>query len=155
DRFGLAPFLLFAAAPLVFCGARQRRILLGTFLAIGAYLGLTALCEGIGLHALVFPKYIVDPAYGFHAGRARGPFGESAVNGVALYFAGVAAVLAFVTMRRTWVRRLSLAVAALCFLGLIFTLQRSIWLGAIVATVVACAAAPALRRYLVPILAGG
>jgi putative inorganic carbon (hco3(-)) transporter len=155
DRFGLVPFALFAAGPVVFSGERQRRVLLGTFLVVGAYLGLTALFEGVGLHALVFPRYIVDAAYGIQADRARGPFAESAVNGVALYYAAVAAVVAFATMKRTWVRRISLGIAALCLFDLIFTLQRSVWLAAVLATLAACAAAPTLRRYLVQIVVVG
>lgn len=155
DRFGIGPFLIFVCAPVVFATAHQRRILLGILLAVGAYLGLTAFFEGVGPHALVFPKYILDPGYGFQPGRARGPFAESAVNGVALFYSAVAAAVAFATMRRRWVRYLAAAIAALCAFDLIFTLQRSVWIGAGVATLVTCLAVPALRRYVVAVVAVG
>lgn len=154
DRFGIAPFLLFLCAPVVFSTARERGILAITFLVVGAYLGITAFCEGIGLHSLVWPRYILDPHYGFQPGRARGPFAESAINGVALYYCAVAAMVAFVTVRRRWVRWLAPAVAAICLFDLIFTLQRSVWIGAVLATVIAGFAVPRLRRPLVPLLLG-
>ncbi len=152
DRFGVMPFLLFLCGPVAFATAHQRRILLGTFLAIGAYLGLTAVFEGVGPHAFVFPKYILDPHYGYQPGRARGPFAESAVNGVALYYATVAAAVAFVELRRRWLRVMAVGVAIVCLFGLILTLQRSVWIGAVVASLIACAAVPKIRRYLIVIV---
>jgi O-antigen ligase len=149
DRFGLVPFLLFLAGPVAFANEHQRRILLGTFLAIGAYLGLTALFEGIGLHALVFPKYIVGLDPEVQVGRARGPFAAAAVNGVALYYCAVAAIVACATMPGIWIKRIALAIAALCLFDLVFTQERSVWVGAIAATLIACAAAPQLRRRMV------
>lgn len=148
DRFGLVPFLLFLVGPVAFATERQRRILLGTFLVIGAYLGLTALFEGLGLHALVFPRYIVEVSGEAQVGRARGPFGDAAVNGLALFDCAVMAMLACVTMPGTWVRRLAAAIAVLCLLDLLFTQERSVWIGAIAAILCAAAAAPALRRPL-------
>ena len=148
DRFGLVPFLLFVAGPVAFASEHQRRILLGTFLVVGAYLGLTALFEGLGLHALVFPRYIVEVSGEVQAGRARGPFGDAAANGVALFDCAVMAMLAYVTIPRPWVRRLAVAIAVLCLFDLLFTQERSVWIGAVVAILCAAAAAPALRRAL-------
>jgi O-antigen ligase len=148
DRFGIAPFLLFAAGPLAFPGGRQRRILLGTLLLVGAYLGLTGLLEEIGPRSLVFPRYIVELSGEVQAGRARGPFLDAAVNGAALLYCAVAAAIAFTTASRPWVRRLALTVAVLCVLDLLFTQERSVWVGAIAGTLCAAAAAPQLRRRL-------
>ncbi len=152
DRFGLAPFALFLVGPVVFAGAQQRRILLGTFLVVGAYIGLTALFQGLGVHALVFPKYIVELSTEVQAGRARGPFLDAAINGVALFFCAVAAAIAYVSFSKTWVRRVALAIAVLCLFDLIFTQERSVWVGAVAATLCAAAAAPALRRRLALLL---
>ena len=52
----------------------KRRILLGTLVAIGAYLSLTAVAEKLGITGLEVPGYISDPTVGIHFGRARGPF---------------------------------------------------------------------------------
>src|SRR5262249_49789165 len=68
DRFGFVPFLLFVAAPVVFARERQRRFLLAALILVGAYVGLTNIFETVHLHALVFPKYIADPAIGLHFG---------------------------------------------------------------------------------------
>ena len=74
DRFGVAPFLMFTLAPLAFPTEGHRKIFLGVLVALGGYLGLTALFETVGPQALVFPHYITNPELGFHVGRARGPF---------------------------------------------------------------------------------
>src|SRR3954465_14759452 len=42
DDFGLIPFLMFLVAPAAFATERQRRILLGSLVAAGAYLAVTA-----------------------------------------------------------------------------------------------------------------
>ena len=148
DRFGIVPFLLFAVGPLVFHGERQRRILLGTFLLLGAYLGLTALCQGLKLDALVFPKYILQLNPEIQAGRARGPFIDSAINGLALFYCTVMAAIAAATFSRPWLRGAALAIAALCVVDLLFTQQRSVWIGALAASLCAAIAAPGLRRKL-------
>ncbi len=153
DRFGLVPFVLFVSAPVAFATEHQRRILLGTFLVVGAYLGLTALFQGLGVDALVFPRYIVDIHTKVQEGRARGPFLEAAVNGLALFDCAVMAALAYATIPKTWVRRVALAVAALCVLDLFFTQERSVWVGAVAASVCAAVVAPALRRWLLTGLA--
>src|SRR5438093_1302521 len=78
--------------------------------ALGAYLGLTAVFEGLGLDALIVPRYIADPGAGIHFGRARGPFVEAVADGLALFGCGVAAAVAFTHWRAPWARRLALAV---------------------------------------------
>ena len=151
ERFGAIPFLVFALAPLVFRTARQRAILLGALVALGAYLGVIAFLETAGPQALVFPRYIVDPAYGYQSTRAGGPFAEAVTNGVGLYVCGVAASIAVITWRGQPARLAAAAVLLMCALGLLFTLQRSIWLGSIVATAVALLSVRELRRYFVPV----
>jgi hypothetical protein len=71
DDYGVLPFLMFAIAPVAFAAEKQRRILLGTLVATGAYLSLTAILEKLKLFDLVFPRYIADPQVGTHFGRAR------------------------------------------------------------------------------------
>jgi putative inorganic carbon (HCO3(-)) transporter len=147
DRLGLVPFLMFLLAPVVFRTARERAILLTTLVALGAYLSLTSLFETVGVHALVFPKYILDPNFGLHADRARGPFVEAEANGLALYGCGVAAVIAATTWRQSLPRLSAAAVAVLCAAGALFTLQRAVWIGAVLATLVTLLAFRSLRRF--------
>jgi putative inorganic carbon (hco3(-)) transporter len=150
DAFGLVPFAIFLVAPVVFGDPRRRAILLGTLVACGAYLGLTALAEGLGADALVFPSYIVDEGIGIHADRARGPFVEAVANGMGLYAGAVAGAVGLAVWRDPLVRCACAGVATLCAAGLVFTLTRSIWLGAILASAAALVGFPATRRYLVP-----
>lgn len=150
DRFGLIPFALFFVAPFAFRTEKDRRVLMGTFVAIGTYLGITAVLETIGAKPLIFPQYINDPSQGIHADRARGPFLEAGANGLILYACAVAAVIAFAKWRDPRARWLALFVAALCLLGVILALTRVVWIGAAVATPVALAAARETRRFVVP-----
>jgi O-antigen ligase len=153
DRFAV-PFTVFALAPFAFRTSRDRNIFLGAFVAFGGYLGLTALFQAMGLNALVFPRFISDPSVGatLHGlgGRARGPFLEAVVNGVGLYVCAVAAGVAVALWRRRWARVAATVVMALCAIGLMFTLTRSVWVGAIVATTLTMASTRELRRFLLP-----
>ena len=99
DRFGIAPFVAFAVAPVVYPTARERRVLLAALVGLGGYLGATAFFETVGPRALVLPGYIVDPVLGYHSGRARGPFLEAEASGLALFFCGTAAAIALATWR--------------------------------------------------------
>jgi O-antigen ligase len=148
DRFGLLPFAAFILAPVVYRTHRQRAVLIGTLIGFGTYLALTALFQTLGLNALVFPKYILDPALTTHFGRARGPFVQAAVNGIALYTCAIACFIAAIWWPRLWVRRVALAVGLLCVASLLFTLQRSIWIGATLAALATFLTVPELRRHL-------
>jgi O-antigen ligase len=153
DAFGVLPFLAFATAPLAFRTPRDRNVLVVGVVALGAYLGLTALFEAVHLDALVFPRYINDPTYGIHAGRARGPFVEAVENGTGLFACCVVSLIAVASWRRPGPRALAAAVALLCAVGTIFTLQRSVWLATAVAAAVALVGVRSLRGWIVPAVA--
>lgn len=155
DRFGVTPFVLFLVGPAVFATQRERAILLGGLVGWGLYLALTALFETTGPKALVWPRYILDPTVGIHADRARGPFVEAVSNGTALYACAVAAVVAAVLWRRPGWRTLAAVTVGLCALGLVFTLTRSVWLGAVVATAITMLASRDLRALLPPAVVVG
>jgi putative inorganic carbon (hco3(-)) transporter len=152
DAFGIMPFLLFLVAPLAFATPRQRQVLLVTFVALAAYLGLTTLFETAKLDALVFPKYILDTSYGIHVGRGRGPFVDAVANGLALYTCAVACAIAAASWRARSARVLALAIGLLCIVGTFLSLERSVWIGVVFGTIVALLATRGLRRYLVPVV---
>lgn len=153
DRLSLLGFVLFFVAPKVYREARDRQIFLGALVALGAYLGLTALFETTGPEALVVPGYITDPAVGTHSDRARGPFAEAAANGLILYAACIASVIAAFTWRdRRW-RRVAMVVAGLCALGILFTVTRAAWIAGGAGTIVALLAIREGRRFVVPVVA--
>ena len=154
DRYGLISFLLFLVAPVAFATEQDRSHLLIGLVAVGAYLGVIALLQEVGLRQLVVPDYINDPNVGIHADRARGPFVEAASNGLALFACAVASVIAAARWKG-WLRQLAVGVANLCLAGIIFTVPRQAWLGAAVGSVFGLAATPRLRAYVVPLIAGG
>jgi O-antigen ligase len=149
DRFAV-PFAVFAAAPLAFRTRRHRQGFLAVIVAFGAYLGLTAVFETVGPRALVFPRFILSDSLGYHAARARGPFLEADVNGTGLFVCGTLALVAAATWRGAG-RVAAYAVAMLCAIGVLFTLTRSVWAGAVFAAAVTLVSASELRRFAVPV----
>ena len=154
DAFGVMPFLLFLVAPLAFATPRQRELLLVTFVALGAYLSLTTIFETAKVDALVWPKYILDPNYGIHLGRGRGPFVDAVANGLALYTCAVVCAIAVVAWRSPLSRAAAVAVGLLCVVGAFLSLERSVWIGVVVGTVVSMLTTRGLRRFLVPVALG-
>jgi len=151
DRLSVLGFALFYVAPRAFREPRDRQVLLGTFVALGAYLGVTALLETTGPRALVVPSYISDPSIGIHYGRARGPFVESSEDGLVLFACGIASVLAALSWHsRRW-RRVALVIAGLCALGTLLTLTRAVWISSVAATALALLATRETRRFVAPV----
>jgi putative inorganic carbon (hco3(-)) transporter len=147
DKFGLLPFAAYAVAPVVFSTPQQRRILLVTLALVGAYLGATAVFEIAGPRSAVYPKYILDPAFTIHEGRARGPFVESTLDGFGIYVGGLAATVIAATTRRREIRIIAVGIAVLCTIGVVLTLTRSVWLSAAVATTATAIAVREARRW--------
>jgi putative inorganic carbon (hco3(-)) transporter len=155
DEFGLLPFMMLLVAPVAFATERQRQILLGTLVAIGGYLAVTAIFEKLKLHSLVVPSYINDPNIGTHADRARGPFVEAGANGLALFACALAAGMALTLWKRPWQRLAAGIVVILAPVGLLLTVTRAVWLAAIIGALVAIVTTAGLRRFLIPIVAIG
>lgn len=155
DAFGILPFLTFFTVPLAFRTPRHRSILLATLVAMGLYLGLTVVFETAHLDALVYPKYILNAHVGIQYGRGRGPFADAVANGFALYVCAVAGLTAVRVWRRPRARALAASVGLLCFLGAYLSLQRSVWVGATLGTIVMMLVTPYLRKLLLPMIAIG
>jgi len=155
ERVGVVPFLVFLVAPVVYATEAHRRVLLGTLVALGAYLGFTALMETLQINQLVFPSFINDNSIGTHKDRARGPFLQAFTNGAGLYVGVVASGIAVALWRDYRWRVFAAGTLVLCFAGLLFTETRSVWIAGAVATVVALLATRDLRRYSVPAMAAG
>ncbi|MDX6665211.1 MAG: putative inorganic carbon ((-)) transporter, partial [Solirubrobacteraceae bacterium] len=154
DRLGIVPFILYALAPVVFYDDRRRGILLGVLVCFGLYLGLTAIAEGLKpLHSLVWPRYIMDPTYGIHANRARGPFLEAVGMGLGLIVCMAAAAMALRRWRDPLARAVAWGTLLVCPAGIALTYTRSVWLAAVISVVVGLVAYPDLRSRLVPIMA--
>jgi putative inorganic carbon (hco3(-)) transporter len=152
DRL-VIPFVLFTLAPVIFAREEERRLLLRLFVVLGVYLGLTAVFEIVGPHALVFPRYVMDPDVGIMFGRARGPQAQAEANGLVLALCFFASILSASRSRGAW-RAASLASAALSALGILLTLTRSVWLGTVLGALVLVILVPSLWRRAVPVAAG-
>lgn len=154
DVLGVVPFLLFLLAPAVFSGPWERKLLLGTLVGLGAYLGLTAIFESLGPHGLVFPSYIhlFDVLAGGEV-KAGGPFQSPTAEGFANFACAVAAAIALSQWKGRRARYFAALTAAVCLFGCFLTLERGVWVATIVATVVTMLATRTGRRWLVPGLA--
>ena len=102
-NFSIVPATLFMMSRRLIYDRRSMTVLSVFFLIIGAYLGFTGVCEHYHLDAFVFPKVILDPAYGIHFGRVRGPFGGAAAMGGALVVIGLWILWFHTAFRKRWV----------------------------------------------------
>lgn len=153
ESYGVLPFAVFYLAPVIFITPRHRNLLLAALVMLGAYLGLTVVFEIIGPHALVWPRYILSSTYGIHEGRGRGPFADAVANGFGLYACALASLVAM-TMWRGRARLAAAAVGLLCIAGTLLTLERSVWIGVSVGSVVVLVVSPRLRRFALPVVLG-
>lgn len=122
----LFPFAVFVLVLHGIDRERDFRRLAVFFAVVAGYLTFTGWCEQWNLHALVFPRFIVDPGVGIHWGRVRGPFVMSAAMGLALtycYFNNL--MLARNLARGRW---LLYALNALMLPVIFWTKTRSVWL---------------------------
>ncbi|WP_145091087.1 O-antigen ligase family protein [Rosistilla carotiformis] len=100
-----------------------------SFIALGLYLGLTALAEKAELKSLVFPSFISDPKNAEFLGRGRGPLLNPTGNGFLLSIAMTAMLLAF--QQRQRVAKIGCGFAMLAAAGGVYaTLTRSVWIAA-------------------------
>ncbi len=154
ESYGVLPFAIFYLVPVILTTPRHRNLLLTSLVILGAYLGLTVVFEIVGPHALVWPRYILSPTYGIHEGRGRGPFADAVANGFGLYACALASLVAM-TIWRGRARLAAAAVGILCLVGTMMTLERSVWIGASVGSVVVLVISPRLRRFALPVVLGG
>jgi O-antigen ligase len=154
DQFGLVPFAMFLLAPAVFAGERERGLLLATLVAIGAYLGSMAIFESLGPHSLVFPRYILrlDTALPGEA-RAGGPFQAVIAEGFTCYACAIAAVIALHLWRGPRARLVAGAVAVTCLFACVLTLERGVWIGVLLASLLTAIVTVRGRRLLIPLTA--
>jgi putative inorganic carbon (hco3(-)) transporter len=149
DQFGVVPFLVFFMAPAVFAGRRERDWLLATLVGLGAYLGFTAIFEAIGPHSLVFPRYILRIDEALPDERAGGPFQAVIAEGFATFGCAVAAVMAFAQWQGQRKRVLAAIVAIVCIFGCLLTLERGVWIAAVIGSLIAALATRKGRRWLI------
>lgn len=122
----LVPAALYCLAQLIFQDAHNIQRVETYFLVVFAYLVAIAVFSLVGLDALIFPRFVLDPGLGIHAERARGPFLQAVANGVSLILLGLIALNAF---RRGRLRGgMALLLLASLPLAVLATKTRAVWL---------------------------
>jgi hypothetical protein len=133
--------------------ARGTRWLLGSLVALGVYLAVTAVAETHQVWTLVFPRYIGSPDVREFLGRARGPLLNPIGNGILLGLTLCASLVSWPWLGRVG-RAAILASLPLLLWGLYATMTRSVWMGAALGlAILAAAALPA--RWRVAVLGAG
>ncbi len=142
--------LYFVARQIEIKPADWSRMLMALVL-LGIYLAATGVLEVAGQWALVFPRYIADPALGTHFGRARGP----ELNAVSLGLYLTASLWCAWTLlghaRRRGQQLALCIVLPLLAGGVLLTYTRSTWLG-MAASGLVVAAVEIPRRWRLPAL---
>lgn len=152
DRAGLIPFAAFIAAPAMYKTAQQRRLLLVALAGVGGYLGLLSFVEITRASSLVWPGFVADPAQGIHYGRARGPFLESAMNGLTMVMCAASAAFLLVRSKSVAGHAMLIGVIATCAFGALFTLTRAVWIAAFVALIAGLLMSTKSRKFVLPSL---
>lgn len=107
--------------------------LVDVVIGLSIYLAIMAVLEVAGMHAFVFPRYIVDPAEWEFFGRGRGPLLNPVGNGMFFTAALAASLGRFASASRRGKVGYLVAISILS-VGIVATLTRSVWLGALVAS---------------------
>lgn len=126
--FYLMPVAVYWLASRCEFGERAQMAVLVTFSLFGIYLTLTAVCEVLGIRALVFPRYIMSVEHEEFLGRGRGPFLNPVGNGMYLSASLFCTLMLWDKVYKAH-RPLVLLVAAFIGGGAFLTLTRSVWLG--------------------------
>jgi O-antigen ligase len=127
----LFAFLAFLFAKNQVTTEQDVRFVLGTLYAMGLYLAVVAFFEFFELRQFVYPQFINNPKILLHLDRARGPFLNSAFNGIAL-IVGFLAGFHLMSCLQGPGRVFHQGLLVLFFPAIFFTQTRSIYLGFII-----------------------
>lgn len=126
--FYFVPVLMYVLARYLRPNPQEIKMLMLAFAGLGVYLSFTAACECFGIHAIVFPRFIVNPGYAEFFGRGRGPLLNPSGNGIVITLGFICSLLLAKDLQH-WNRIALLAVIGIYSLGIYSTLTRCAWLG--------------------------
>lgn len=133
--FLMVPFCIFLITQNIYDSPGKIDSFFKFLVLLGLYLVYIAIAEHFNLDSLIFPRYILDSSIGIHAetGRARGPFCQSAINGLALGFSFFASFYFLLkdninNNKRIW-KIFSYILLFLAPFGIYFTYTRAAWVG--------------------------
>ena len=132
----LFPFIVFIFAKNYIASEKDVTTIFHALFFFGIYLCIISFFEYANLRQYVFPSYINDPAIStLHLERARGPFLNSAFNGVAILI-GFISGLHLLQNKTGFARYFHLTALLLFFPAVFFTLTRSVYLGMIITLII-------------------
>jgi O-antigen ligase len=131
----LFPFIVFIFAKNYIARERDVTLILQTLFFLGIYLSITAFFEYADLRQLVFPRYINDPELGIHFDRSRGPFLNSAFNGVGILIGFISGLHLF-QHKTGFAKAFHQAALLLFFPAVFFTLTRSVYVGLLITLII-------------------
>lgn len=123
----LFPFAAFLFAKKYLVTEKDLSFVFHALFYMAAYLAVMAFFEFFALRQYVYPGFINNPKVLLHLDRARGPFLNSALNGLALIIGFICGVQ-LLSLKRGFARLLHLILMSLFFPAVFFTLTRSIYL---------------------------
>src|SRR5207302_5505048 len=140
------PFVIFVLIKSMPHSTQKLRSISSGFLPLGAYLAINGVFEHFGPHALVWPKYILDPHIGIQFERVRGSFASSEALGGALIVTFLFYAL-YITLVHHGKKLLWAYLILLITPGVIYTTnQRSAWIGYALCLIVLAIAKSNMRR---------
>ncbi len=127
--FVAMPAGMYFACRIVPLSAIDVRFFSRAILGLSLYLAVTAVFEIMGLHLLVFPRFIVNPEIWEFFGRGRGPLLNPSGNGFIITIGLVLTAIEF--FQASGRMKAGFAVLGLVLMmGVYATLTRSVWMGA-------------------------
>jgi len=132
----LFPFIVYVYAKNYIRDENEVSLILYTLFFFGIYLCLIAPFEYFSLRKFVFPRYINDITItALHIDRARGPFLNSAFNGVGILIGFISGL--HLVEKKTGIPRVFYqALLLLFFPAVFFTLTRSVYLGLLITLII-------------------
>lgn len=143
------PFSIFIFAKNIINDEQKIKKVLMFFSIMGFYLGFTGICEYLNWNFLVFPKYIIDPLVGVHYGKARGPLLDAGVNGVLLGECLFITIYLLIHSSSTKMKIFHIITIIFILTALIFTFNRSSWIGVSFASLILFTFYPKSRKFII------
>ncbi|MGQ0722669.1 MAG: O-antigen ligase family protein [Candidatus Eiseniibacteriota bacterium] len=154
------PFLFYYFARTVVSRERQVNLVMGYLVLLGLYLGVMGIFEKLQWYEFVYPKFIVDPTLADHGltrlgFRVRGIFIQPAVLGAVMTMGFFPAWLYLDRRGGVTSRVLQVALLLVTPTTIFFTQTRSVYLGFLVALIIAIVASRRFRPLCTAIVLAG
>lgn len=134
-NISLFPFLFYFVAKHLTYSRKVIQNVSKCLVLVGIYLGLTAIFERFELNALIWPSYIMDPSFGIHWGRSRGPLGNSVFLGMTLVFCIMMMLTLWGEAKHAFQKYVLGSSILVCMVGVYLTNTRGCWIGMAIAMV--------------------